>query len=163
MLSEQEKKVIAAIQGDIPVCERPYRQLAESIGLSEDALLTTLADLRRRNLIRRFGATLRHQKSGYSANAMGAWQVEEDRVEAVGRTMASCRQISHCYRRNPTPEWPYNLYTMIHAESEAACWEIAREMATQTGVAHYTLLFSRRELKKTSMTYFSTEGHAQRS
>ncbi|MGD9332587.1 MAG: Lrp/AsnC family transcriptional regulator, partial [Desulfobacterales bacterium] len=68
-----------------------------------------------------------------------------------------CRQISHCYRRNPTRDWPYNLYTMIHAESEDACRDIARGLATQTRVENFTLLFSRRELKKTSMTYFPTE------
>ena len=160
MFSELEKKVIAAIQGDIPICERPYRELAARIGLSEETLLATLRDLRERNLIRRFGATLRHQKSGYSANAMGAWQVDEERVETVGGIMSACRQISHCYRRNPTPGWPYNLYTMIHADSEDGCWEIAREMAAKAGVDHYTLLFSRRELKKTSMVYFPPEGHA---
>ncbi|HSO20432.1 MAG TPA: Lrp/AsnC family transcriptional regulator [Desulfosarcina sp.] len=156
MLSELEKKVIAAIQGDMPICKRPYQALAERIGLSEETLLATLSDLRRRDLIRRFGATLRHQKSGYAANAMGAWQVDENRIEEVGRIMAGCRQISHCYRRNPTEAWPYNLYTMIHAESEDACWQIAREMAARAGVTHFTLLFSRRELKKTSMVYFRT-------
>jgi len=158
MLTEMEKKVIAAIQGDIPICERPYQALAERIGLSEETLLDTLADLRRRDLVRRFGATLRHQKSGYAANAMGAWQVDEARVEEVGRIMSACRQISHCYRRNPTGDWPYNLYTMIHAESEAACWTIARGLAREAGVEHFTLLFSRRELKKTSMTYFPPDG-----
>jgi len=157
MLNELEKKVIAAIQGDIPICERPYRELAERIGLSEDTFLATLAELRRRDLIRRFGATLRHQKSGYAANAMGAWQVPETRVEEVGRLMAACRQISHCYRRNPTGDWPYNLYTMIHAESEDACWDIARGLSRQTGVESFTLLFSRRELKKTSMSYFPVD------
>lgn len=157
MLTELEKKVIAAIQGDIPVCQRPYRELAEMIGLTEQTFLATLGDLRQRDLIRRFGATLRHQKSGYSANAMGAWQVAEDHVEKVGRIMAACRQISHCYRRNPTESWPYNLYTMIHADSEEACWDIARQLAAETGVQNFTLLFSRRELKKTSMTYFPAE------
>ena len=159
MLNELEKQVIAAIQGDIPICDHPYRELARRIGLSEDTLLDTLTDFRRRNLIRRFGATLRHQKSGYAANAMGAWQVPEERIEAVGHRMAACRQISHCYRRNPSGDWPYNLYTMIHAESEDACWEIARGIAAQAAVAKFTLLFSRRELKKTSMTYFPADSH----
>jgi siroheme decarboxylase len=163
MLTDQEKKIIAAIQGDIPVCEHPYRALADRIGLSEDAFLSTLADLRHRDLIRRFGATLRHQKSGYSANAMGAWQVAEERVEEVGQIMAACRQISHCYRRNPSGNWPYNLYTMIHAQSEDACWEIARGIAEQASVENFTLLFSRRELKKTSMRYFSTDNDNGRS
>ncbi len=157
MLNATEQKVIAAIQGDMPISARPYRELAERIGLTETAFLEVLEGLRARNIIRRFGATLRHQKSGYAANAMGAWQVPETRIVAVGERMAACRQISHCYRRNPNADWPYNLYTMIHAESPEACWEIAREMSRDTGVEVYTLLFSLRELKKTSMTYFSLD------
>ncbi len=160
MLSKTEQKVIAAIQGDMPVTARPYQELAERIGMSESAFLEVLGALRDRDIIRRFGATLRHQKSGYAANAMGAWQVPEDRIEAVGERMAACRQISHCYRRNPNGDWPYNLYTMIHAESPEACWEIAREMSRHTGVEDYTLLFSLRELKKTSMTYFAINDEA---
>jgi DNA-binding Lrp family transcriptional regulator len=157
MLTDLDKNVIGAIQGDIPVVPRPYRALAEALGLSEALFLETLQGLRDQHLIRRFGATLRHQKSGYAANAMGAWQVPEDRIEEVGLHMATCRQISHCYRRNPLPQWPYNLYTMIHAESKDACRALARELAAQTGIAHFTLLFSRRELKKTSMAYFASD------
>ena len=160
MLNDLEQKVIPAIQGDIPITARPYRELARRLGISEDVFLETLEELRARDIIRRFGATLRHQKSGYAANAMGAWQVPEARIEAVGDRMAACRQISHCYRRNPNADWPYNLYTMIHAESPEACWAIAREMSQATGVDNYTLLFSLRELKKTSMTYFQIDDEA---
>jgi DNA-binding Lrp family transcriptional regulator len=88
---------------------------------------------------------------------MCAWQVDEDRIEAVGETMASFRQVSHCYRRNPTATWPYNLYTMIHAEDEAACRATAERMAQAAAVPVYSLLFSREELKKTSMVYFPTD------
>lgn len=157
MLTDLEKKVVAAVQGDIPICKHPYRELAEQIGISEEEFLTELKALDDRKLIRRFGATLRHQKSGYTANAMVAWIVDEDRVEAVGKIMAAFRQVSHCYRRDPAPDWPYNLYTMVHAMSEASCRETAAAMAAETDVATYTLLFSVREFKKTSMNYFSAE------
>jgi len=157
MLTEIEKRVIASIQQNMPVTERPYRELADLIGIPEAELLATLRSLSARGIIRRFGATLRHQRTGYTANAMAAWRVEEERVEAVGRTMAGFRQVSHCYRRNPSPAWPYNLYTMIHAEDEAGCRATARAMAQAAGVAEYTLLFSREELKKTSMVYFATD------
>jgi len=157
MLTKIEKKVIAAFQGDIPISERPYLEIAEKIGISEDLLLETLQDLNDRGVMRRFGATLRHQKSGYKANAMVAWQVEENRIEEVGEIMASFRQVSHCYRRNPNGDWPYNLYTMVHAMEESMCHEIARKMSEKAGVESYTLLFSRRELKKTSMKYFPNE------
>ncbi|VFQ43660.1 Lrp/AsnC family transcriptional regulator [Desulfoluna butyratoxydans] len=157
-LSDQEKQVISAIQGDIPVCENPYRELAAGLDMSEEAFLEVLQGLNDKGLIRRFGATLRHQKSGFTANAMVAWQVEEDRVEEVGSTMATYKEVSHCYRRNPAEAWPYNLYTMIHATSKEACLDTARRISEQTGVSVYRVLFSKRELKKISMTYFSQPG-----
>lgn len=157
ILTELEKKVIASIQGDIPVTERPYLDIAESLGITEDMLLETLQNLCKRGIIRRFGATLRHQKSGFEANAMVAWQVNEEDIDSVGKTMASFRQISHCYRRNPSEEWPYNLYTMIHARDEESCREIARQLSAETAIDTYAILFSRRELKKTSMQYFTDE------
>ena len=157
MLTDLDKKVIAAIQQSMPITERPYRELAAQAGITEEEMLATLRSLSTRGVIRRFGATLRHQRTGYTANAMAAWRVEEERIDAVGRTMAGFRQVSHCYRRNPAPAWPYNLYTMIHAEDVAACRATARQMAQAAAVADYTLLFSREELKKTSMVYFATD------
>jgi DNA-binding Lrp family transcriptional regulator len=157
MLTETEKRVIAAVQGDIPITEQPYLQIAEELGISEAVFLETLAGLRKKGVIRRFGATLRHQRSGFEANAMAAWQVDEARIVEIGKKMASFSQVSHCYRRNPSAAWPYNLYTMVHAKDEASCRGIVRRMAEAVETKSYTVLFSRRELKKTSMEYFPTD------
>jgi len=154
MLTELEKKIIASIQEDILIISRPYLEISKKLKISEETLLRTLKDLCDRGVIRRFGATIRHQKSGFAANAMVAWIVDEKRIEEVGEKMSSFKEVSHCYRRNPTDEWPYNLYTMVHANNEDACREIARTMSSKTRVENYKLLFSRRELKKTSMKYF---------
>jgi len=157
MLSELEKKIIASIQEDMTVTERPYLNIARDLGISEDELLEKLKDLCRRGVIRRFGATLRHQRTGFTANAMVAWRVDEDRIEAVGQKLAAFQQVSHCYRRNPSRDWPYNLYTMVHANDEQACRKIARKMSQAVSVEDYSLLFSREELKKTSMVYFPSD------
>ncbi len=154
MLTDIEKRAIASIQGDIPITEKPYHAMAEKAGIPVDQYLHVLADLAEKGVIRRFGATLRHQKSGFTANAMVAWNVPEDRVEDVGTTMAAFGEVSHCYRRNPTPEWPYNVYTMIHGTSETSVRDTAEKISAAVSVTDYAVLFSRRELKKTSMTYF---------
>jgi DNA-binding Lrp family transcriptional regulator len=156
-LTELEKKIIASIQEDLAVTDRPYIKIAQNLGISETELLENLKDICDRGVIRRFGATLRHQRTGFAANAMVAWNVAEDRIEEVGQKMASFRQVSHCYRRNPTDEWPYNLYTMVHAKDEQSCHATARKMSSATSVEDYTLLFSREELKKTSMVYFPSD------
>lgn len=155
MLTKLEKEIVAEIQGDMAISERPYLEIAQRLGIDEDILLAALSDLEDRGIMRRFGATLRHQKSGYTANAMTAWQVEEDRADEVGEQMAAFRQISHCYRRITTPEWPYNLYTMIHGKDEASCRALARNISEKMAIESYIVLFSREELKKTSMAYFS--------
>ncbi len=152
--TELEKKLIALIQADIPVTERPFLELAREIGAEEEDVLETLRRLQKDGIIRRFGVTIRHQISGYQANAMVAWQVSEDRIDEVGKMMAAFEGVSHCYRRNPVDGWPYNLYTMIHAKTEKGCHELAEAMSTLASVKNYTLLFSRDELKKTSMKYF---------
>lgn len=157
MLTELEKKIIASIQKDLDVAERPYLNIAKDLEISETQLLEILKDLCNRKVIRRFGATLRHQRTGFTANAMVAWKVDEDRIESVGLKMAAFQQVSHCYHRNPSRDWPYNLYTMVHASDERSCHETARKMSKATSVKEYALLFSREELKKTSMVYFPTD------
>ena len=85
MISEIEKKIIASIQGDIPITQRPYLEISKEIGIDEETLLNTLQMLVSTGVIRRFGATLRHQKSGFKANAMVAWLVDEDRIRRCWR------------------------------------------------------------------------------
>ncbi len=153
-LTDLEKKIIALLQTDIPVTKRPFLEMAEKIGITEDEFLKVLNDLNSRTMIRRFGATLKHQKSGYKANAMVAWQIPEDRVEEVGAVMATFREVTHCYRRNPAPGWENNLYTMVHGATEEDCYAIVDKISKAIKEDAYTLLFSRQELKKTSMKYF---------
>ena len=153
-LTETEKKIISLIQAEIPITRRPYLELGKEIGVEEEVVMKTLMQLQDEGVIRRFGATIRHQVSGFGANAMVAWQVEEDRIDEVGKMMAAFEGVSHCYNRSPVKVWPYNLYTMIHEKTEEGCYKMAEVMATMTSVKNYTLLFSREELKKTSMKYF---------
>jgi len=154
ILTDLEKKIIALLQTDIPVVKRPFLAMAEKIGITEEQFLNVLNDLNDQGMIRRFGATIKHQKSGFKANAMVAWKVAEDRVEQVGAIMATFGEITHCYRRNPAPGWDYNIYTMVHAADEKGCFAIVKKISQAVGEKNYTLLFSRQELKKTSMKYF---------
>ena len=154
MLTDLEKTIITMLQADIPVVKRPFLEMAEKIGITEEKFLNVVKDLDDRGMIRRFGATLKHQKSGFKANAMVAWKVDEDRVEKTGKIMATFQEITHCYRRNPAPGWKYNLYTMVHASSEDECYALVKKISKAVGEDEYELLFSRKELKKTSMKYF---------
>ena len=153
-LSSQDERLLGQIQGDLPLGLTPFAEVGQSAGWKEEILLRRIRGFIRRGLIRRFGAILRHQKAGYRGNAMAVWKIREEQIPRVSRMVASFPAVSHCYLRTPVPEWPFNLYTMIHGQDEADCRRIAREIAKRTGIRNFRLLFSKREHKKSSMTYF---------
>ena len=152
--TEIEKRLIFELGGDLTRGLRPFADLGEKVGLSEEKVVEILRGFRSSGVLRRFGATLRHQRSGFKANAMAAWRVDPDRVDEVGRILAAFPEVTHCYRRRTAPGWNRNLYTMLHAQSEEELTALARNMSQKAGVEDYELLFSHEELKKTSMRYF---------
>lgn len=153
-LTDLDKKIIARLQEDLPLCLTPYAAVAAEVGMTEEELLRKIAAYLEAGLLRRIGAILRHHLAGYDANAMCGWKVPPERVEEVGRVMGSFPQASHVYQRPTYPDWPYNLFTMLHGRSDEELELTAREMSARTGICDYTLLYSTREFKKTSMNYF---------
>lgn len=140
--------------GDLPVTAQPFAPMAHHLGVSQRQLLHMVRQLKEKGYIRRFGATLRHRNSGFSANAMGVWLIPDEKIDQVGQTMASFKEVTHCYFRQPQGDWKYNVFTMIHGASEEACRDIAQKISRATGMTDYQLLFSSKELKKITMRYF---------
>jgi len=155
MIEDRDKKVISQIQKDLPVHPQPFALMAEKIGISEEEFIERVKRLKKDGIIRRFGATLRHQEAGFKANAMIAWKAPESIISEMGKTLAGFKEVSHCYHRAAKGDWPYNLYTMVHGGSRDECREIAEQMSTATGLSNYAVLFSEKEFKKTSMEYFA--------
>jgi DNA-binding Lrp family transcriptional regulator len=152
--TESQKRILALAQGDLPDGPEPFAELARQAGVSLEEVLELLNLMKDNGEIRRFGATLRHQKAGYGANAMVAWFVDDQDMERIGAFMAERPEISHCYHRVNCMDWPYNLYTMVHAKSPEACDEAVAELVRLSGLDEYDVLRSRKEFKKTSMRYF---------
>ena len=148
-----DKEIISVLQEGLPLTERPFQALADELGLDEQELLSKINSFREQGLIRRFGATLRQKEIGYTANAMVVWNAPDEQADETGSLLAGFPQVTHCYRRPRRPGWPYNLFTMIHGHNRNYCRELAREMAETAGLTDYALLYSVRELKKSSMRY----------
>ena len=153
-LEALDRQLIARLCGDLDASPTPFRQLATDTGLAEPALLDRLAGYRASGVMRRFGAILRHQHAGMRANGMSVWAIPPADVERAGAILSAQPEITHCYERPLFPDWPYNIYAMSHGPHERACQEVAARAAQQTGLTAYTILFSQREFKKTSMVYW---------
>ncbi|MBA4394718.1 MAG: Lrp/AsnC family transcriptional regulator [Desulfobacca sp.] len=153
-LSDLEKAIIRELTGELQVRSQPFAPIAQHLGITQRQLLKIVKQLQDDGSIRRFGATIRHRNSGFSANAMVVWRVPEEKIDQVGRAMATFKEVTHCYHRRPQRDWNYNLFTMVHGASEDQCRQIAQNISQATAITDYQLLFSRKELKKTTMRYF---------
>ena len=153
MNKEQKDAVVRQLQGDIPLVEEPFRLLAEEVGLSEEEYLAEVNKWLEHGLLRRVGADLRHRQAGYAANAMVAWKVPESDRDRVGQMMAAVPAVSHCYWRETPEEFPYPLFTMVHARDRDSLHRIVREMAAAAGIEDYQVIESLKELKKTSVAF----------
>ncbi|MEK7817418.1 MAG: Lrp/AsnC family transcriptional regulator [Actinomycetota bacterium] len=152
--TEQEKELVRHLQDDLPLTPAPYAEIAAEVGMGEAEVLKKVRQWQEDGTIRRLGAMVRHQRLGYNANAMSAWDVPDARVEEVGEALADASEVSHCYERPRADGWKYNVFAMIHAGTDEECLQVAESLARQVGIDSFELLFSTREFKKISMSYF---------
>ena len=156
-LTQLDKEIIKVLQCDFPLCEEPYKFLAEKVGISEEEFLIHVKNFVEEKKIRKMGAVLRHREAGFKANALCAWEVPTEKMDEVAKIMSENPAVSHCYDRTTAPDWNYNLYTMIHAKTRQEFDKIIAELANHTGIKDFQILYSKKEWKKTAMNYFCEE------
>ncbi len=153
-LTPEHIEVIKALQKDIDIVEEPFKGMTEALGMSHERLFQIAGELKESGVMRRFATILNHRKAGFGANAMSVWSVPEEEGEEIGKQLAEFSAVSHCYLRPRYPNWPYNLFAMVHAKTQEECDTLIEEMAKETGLKEYGKLYSTREFKKQRLVYF---------
>lgn len=152
-VTPSDKAIIRAMQGDTEVRPNYFAAMAETLGMKEWDLLATLELWRRRGRLKRIGLLLAHRNAGWTANGMCCWRIEGDTTEA-GRALAARDEVTHCYERPEAPNFPFNLFAMIHTRSPEEASATFARLEETCGLSSGTMLVSTREYKKTSMTFF---------
>lgn len=152
--TEEDKEFIRELQKDLEITDKPFSKAAQKLGMTEEQVFDKLRKYEEIGVMRRFAAILRHRDVGFVANGMIVWKVPEERITDVGAKLGAFPQVSHCYQRPVYPDWPYNVFSMIHCKSEDEAQDVAKIIQKQIGVNDYKILFSAREFKKTRVEYF---------
>lgn len=153
VLRDSEKRIIKKVQGDIPIVPRPFLEIGGEAGLSEPEVIAAVRRLKQDKVIRKFGAVLRHQKAGFTENAILLVSAGRNSPERIGESLASFREISHCYQREPQFMGRYGIFAMVHAR-RGELEDLVKDIATRTGIKDYIVLASAGEFKKTSLEPF---------
>ncbi len=149
-----DRQIIAATQDGLPLTSDPYGDVGRVVGLPGGEVRTRMARMLENGVIRRLGVVPNHYALGMKANGMSVWDVEDNRVSAIGAQIGDLDFVSHCYcRPRHLPLWPYNLFAMVHGEDRAEVDTKVGEIAALLGSASrsHDVLFSSRILKKTGL------------
>ena len=149
-----DRRIIAATQAGLPLVAQPYDAIAAQLGLEPDDVIRRVSAMQERGIIRRIAAVPNHYALGYRANGMSVWNIPDDLVPELGARVGALEFVSHCYERpRHLPEWPYNLFAMVHGpdrqQVDASVRVIARML--HGACRGYTVLYSTRILKKTGL------------
>ena len=156
-LDAHEIAVLRELQEDIALEPAPFAAMARRIGTTEDDVIATYGRFVTEGRCRRFAAVLHHRQAGFVANAMSVWKVPEERIDDVGMQMAGFAAVSHCYQRPTYPDWPYNLFGMLHGRTKGDCEEAADAISRETGVTEHAMLYSTKEYKKVRVRYYTED------
>jgi siroheme decarboxylase len=157
-LDAVDRLLIAAVQGGLPLCARPYAQIAQQLGLDEATVLARLQRLLQDDAIKRFGVVVRHHEVGYRANAMVVFDIADAEVARLGHCVGQLEYVTLCYRRpRVLPAWPYNLFCMIHGKDREAVLQRVQELIDGCGLQQvpHAVLFSKRRFKQKGAVYRS--------
>jgi DNA-binding Lrp family transcriptional regulator len=105
-------------------------------------------------IIRRIAAVPNHYSLGFKANGMTVWDVRDDVIDELGPVVGGLEFVSHCYQRpRSLPDWPYNLFAMVHAHTREEARSLVAIIEDLLGDANRAcdVLYSTRILKKTGM------------
>lgn len=159
-LTEREIEFVRLLQKDLPLHPRPFEALARPTGASADELLEAARTFRSRQQLRRFGAIVPTRRAPFSASVMGVWRVPAEEADAFGAEMAANKSVSQCYLRPTYPDWPYNIFTIVHGRSVDECESILAELSSNSGVSEMQALFPVKEFKRTRLAFFSPDTEA---
>lgn len=156
-LDGEDRRLVAALQPGLELLPRPFRQLGETLFMPEEEVIARICSMVDEGIIKRFGVIVRHHELGYRANAMVVFDLPDAEVDRVGGRLALEPGVTLCYRRRRSlPEWPYNLYCMVHGRTREDARPVIDRLAEVSG-ASPTVLFSTRRFKQCGARYFNDD------
>lgn len=128
-MDELDKKILDTIQQEIPIKKRPFTNIADQLGKTEEEVLRRMKKLMENKIIRRVGGSFNSQKLGYRSVLIAA-VVPDEKLDKIAAIINRYTGVTHNYRRDHT----YNLWFTLTASSERRIDELLEQMKEETGI-----------------------------
>jgi DNA-binding Lrp family transcriptional regulator len=139
LMDDIDRAIIDRLQGDFPICERPYAEAAVALGIDEDDLLARLQHLLDRRVLTRFGPMFQIERMG-GAFVLAAMCVPEADWDGVVDTVNAFPEVAHNYRRESQQAGAlteFNMWFVLATETPAGIAEAVKKIEVASGLPVY--------------------------
>lgn len=153
-LDATDRRILKATASGLPLTPHPFEEVGRWLFLPENEVIARMQVMQDDGVIRRVALAPNHYALGLAANGMSVWDIADDQAEALGAKVGALPFVSHCYLRpRALPDWPYNLFAMLHGRTRDEVEAKRAEIAALLGPACRStdILYSTRILKKSGM------------
>lgn len=128
-LDELDRRIINALQGEFPLSEEPYREVADALGIDHQLLLDRLSRMLEERVLTRFGPMFQIERMG-GRFVLAALAAPEERFEEVARQVNAFAEVAHNYRR----EHRLNMWFVLATEQPGDIDRVCRQIELETGL-----------------------------
>ena len=129
-----DRRIINELQGGFPVCEYPFREVADRLGSNESELITRVKAMLDEGLLTRFGPMFHAEHMG-GALSLCAMSIPEDDFETVAETVNAFPEVAHNYQR----DHDMNMWFVLATETPAALQAAIDGIEQQTGLKVFNM------------------------
>ena len=128
-LDDLDRRIINALQGGFPLCDEPYREVADGLGTTEAELLARLQRLLDARVLTRFGPMFQIERLG-GRFVLAALAVPEERFDEVTAQVNALPEVAHNYRR----EHRLNMWFVLATETPDGIAQAIARIEAATGL-----------------------------
>lgn len=133
-MDEIDKAIVNRLQQGFPICESPYRRVAEQLGLDEAQLLSRLQALLADGVLSRFGPMYHAEQMG-GALTLAALKVPDERFDEVTEIVNAFPEVAHNYARNHA----LNMWFVLATERPEQVQTVIGTIERQTALTVYNM------------------------
>ena len=131
-MDESDRRIVNALQGGFPICDEPYREVAERLGIAEAELIARLQRMLESKTLTRFGPMFQVERMG-GAFVLAALAVPEADYERVAEQVNALPEVAHNYRR----EHALNMWFVLATETPEGIQATIERIEHSTGLKVY--------------------------
>ena len=128
-MDDIDREIINRYQGDFPVSDRPFQEVGDALGISEEEAMSRIQTMLDDGRLTRFGPLYNIDRMG-GIFSLCAMQVPVDDFDAVAEQVNAFHEVAHNYARDHR----LNMWFVVAAESKPALEDTLHRIEQNTGL-----------------------------